>query len=105
MKKVDLITSLYNCVQSNLKNAKGFTMDHYNGACPIGFNLGGRWFVIDVCPVSNIISLQENLEGYEADTQHIGALCYESKYFACIEKRIKELSVNPNAQIKGAKLI
>lgn len=97
---------LYFKIYELLKSVRNFSIDRFNGEeyC-YSFIIGGRFFVIDKCHVTGAYSLQENLDGYENDYKHIGALFYETKQPARIIKRVADIINNPTLQIKGAKLV
>lgn len=89
-----------------LKSVRNFSLDRFNGGKDCySFVINGRFFVIDKCQVTGTYYLQENLEGYESDFTHIGALSYETKQPARIIKRVSDIINEPTLQIKGAKLV
>lgn len=97
---------LYFKIYELLKSVRNFSIDRFNEEKDCySFIIGGRFFIIDKCQVTGIYSLQENLEGYETDYTHIGALFYETKQPARIIKRVSDIINNPILQIKGAKLV
>lgn len=97
---------LYFKIYELLKSARNFSLDRFIGENDCySFIISGRFFVIDKCQATGIYYLQENLDGYESDYTHIGALSYETKQPARIIKRVSDIINEPTLQIRGAKLV